>query len=103
MDLHLKQYITNTYTGFKTEDRVGSSAERKYYRVMIDGTKHFFDSEGQYADWRVEMYGDDDTDRADSNLLWPRPLRCVDVQNYRSPLETDETDKTEEDVNDQTI
>jgi hypothetical protein len=60
---------------------------------MIEGRKHFFDSEAQYADWRVEAYGDDDTERADINMLWPRPMRWVDVQNYSRPsLETTQPD-----------
>ena len=85
--LLLKAKIVNSYTGSETQDRVGSAAELKYYRVMIEGRKHFFDSEGQYAGQRVETYGDDDTDRIESNELWPRPLRWVNVQNYRGPSE----------------
>ena len=80
--------IVNAYTGEVTEDLVGSKAELKYYRVMIEGIKHYFSSEGQYTDWRMEQYGDDDIGRDEINDVWPRPLRRVDVENYRGPLET---------------
>ena len=52
--------IYNKYTGHPTGDRIGSYAEKTYFRVLsVDGEKMFFDNPEQYNKWinRVSEVG----------------------------------------------
>lgn len=46
------------YTGIMTDDRVGSAAERNYYRVIPAGSteKLFFKDREEYGKWRLREY-----------------------------------------------
>lgn len=50
--------IRMAYTGIMTDDRVGSAAERNYYRVIPAGSteKLFFKDREEYGKWRLREY-----------------------------------------------
>lgn len=76
------------YTGIMTDDRVGSAAERNYYRVIPAGSteKLFFKDREEYGKWRLREYyyyyhegGDGDKEAEEEEVdpytgFWPVAL-----------------------------
>ena len=84
MRMQMAARIKLAYTGIETDDRVGSAAERNYYRVIPAGStvKLFFKNVEEYGMWREREYccplNDDDQLIIDDPFdFYPLPLMPI--------------------------